>query len=756
VVIACLVLLARWPESPVPAAAPDYVGSTRCAGCHASQHSAWQGSHHARAMQHATAGTVLGDFGDAVHVHDGVRSRFYKQDGRYRVQTDGPDGKPANYEILYTFGVYPLQQYLVEIEPGRLQALSVGWDSRPREQGGQRWFRQYPGEKIDHRDELHWTRASQNWNAMCADCHSTDVRRGYDPDDHRYDTRYREVSVGCESCHGPAARHVEWAKGGSRSDPSKGLALQLNERKGAGWAIDPSTGTARRSGPMRERPELEVCAACHSRRAQFAEGWHAGRAFMDHYLPATLTHGLYFPDGQQRDEVFTWGSWVQSRMHRAGVTCSDCHDPHTQALRAPGNAVCAQCHESSRFDSPRHHRHAQQSSGAQCVECHMPATKYMVVDPRRDHGMRIPRPDLSLSLGTPNACTQCHQDRTAQWAVEALRSWGADSRLGQPHFGTVLQAARRGEPGSAASLIGLVTDRDQPGIVRATALGLLARYPGTSAVDAARRALADVDPLVRHAAVGSLAQLAADQVGLGTSPSFDDPVLAVRLEAARALIAQGPLARSPDSTPVDRALREFERVQRANADRPESLLGLGNLLAARGRLDDAQSVFRSAIALDRGFVPAYVNLAELMRARSTEQDVQALLRSGLREAPRAAALRSALGLSLVREGRHALAVQELSAAYALASSEPRHAYVYAMALKERGRVPEALRVLEDSVEQNGDRELRLAIASLRMQRGEVDAARRSLAALAATNPEDPALSRLRPTRPMPTPTQDAR
>lgn len=743
VVVAGVGALRMFPGDPPPAAA-EYAGSASCAACHAAQHTAWRDSHHARAMQHATAETVLGNFADAEHLHDGVRSRFYRRDGRYLVETEGPEGRPTEYEIRYTFGVYPLQQYLVELDGGRLQALAVGWDSRPRAEGGQRWFRQYPDEKLSPRDELHWTRASQNWNAMCADCHSTDVRRGYQPERNRYDTRYREISVGCESCHGPASRHLDWAQRGRRDDPTRGLAVRLDDRRGVNWSIDPSSGNARRSAPAIEARELEVCAACHSRRAQFAEGWHAGRRLMDHYLPALLSAGLYHPDGQQRDEVFTWGSWVQSRMHRAGVTCSDCHDPHTQSLRAPGNAVCAQCHAPSRYDVPAHHRHAPDSRGAQCVECHMPATAYMVVDPRRDHSLRVPRPDLSAALGSPDACTQCHSDRTPAWAAAALRGWGADSRAGQPHFGSVFVAARKGSAGAAQGLVGLATDREQPAIVRATALSLLGRYPGRSATDAAQRALGDVDPLVRHAAVAAVAQLAPERVGTALLTVIEDPVAAIRLEVARILVAQGGAAGlGLDPRRTELVLSEFERVQRSNADRPESLLGLGNLLASRGEADAAQAAYRSAIALDRGFVPAYVNLSELVRARGPEREVQTLLGTGLRQAPGSVALRSALGLSLVREGRHAAALSELAAAHRGAPGEARHAYVYAMALRERGQALDALRVLERSVDLNGDRELRLAIASLRMDRGEVEAASRALAALSATNPEDPALASLR-------------
>ena len=402
--------------SETVAAAAAYVGSKACAQCHAAESNAWQASQHAVAMQHATARTVLGNFNDATYSFQGVQTRFFRRDDKFFIRTDGPDGQLADFEVKYTFGVAPLQQYLVELPGGRLQAVSVTWDARPREEGGQRWFRQYPTEQLDHTDELHWTRRAQNWNFMCADCHSTQVSKGYEAASDSFKTTYAEISVGCEACHGPGSAHVAWA-GRKGTEAGKGLTVQLDERRGVTWGRNAATGQPARSKPRTTEREIEVCAQCHARRAQIAEGYQPGRPFMDHYLPSLLVPGLYHADGQQQDEVFVWGSWLQSRMHGAGVTCSDCHDPHTQQLRAPGNAVCAQCHDAAKYDAGTHHRHQQGAAGAQCVDCHMPRATYMVVDPRRDHSMRVPRPDASVTLGVPNACNSCHTDRDAQWAA---------------------------------------------------------------------------------------------------------------------------------------------------------------------------------------------------------------------------------------------------------------------------------------------------------------------------------------------------
>lgn len=676
------------PEAePAPVVA-DYVGRLTCAGCHPAEDRLWRGSHHDLAMQEASAETVLGDFGGATFSHFGVDSKFFRQGGVFVVRTDGPDGELEDFPVAYTFGAEPLQQYLVELPGGRYQALPLAWDSRPAAAGGQRWFHLYPDDELAAGDPLHWTGPNQNWNYMCAECHSTNLVKNYRPDEDRYETTFAEIDVACEACHGPGSRHVDWARGGAgASGPAgKGLEIRFGGDDGGAWLPDPASGTARRSPPRSSRLELETCARCHSRRAPLDGGGSHGRPFLDSHRPMLLDEGLYHPDGQIDGEAYVWGSFQQSRMFHAGVTCSDCHEPHSLALRGgSADAVCSTCHQPSRFATPEHHFHAPRSAGSSCVGCHMPETTYMVVDPRRDHSLRIPRPDLSLALGTPNACNRCHDDRSARWAADAVAGWYGEGDAGERHYGEIIAAGRQGRPGAGRELADLAGDRARPAIVRATALSLLRRYPGRDALHSVEQALADPQALVRLAAV-TAAEIAAPEDRLRlVMPLVGDPLRAVRVAAAGAL-ATVPAERlaASDRRRLAAALAEYRGVQSANADRPEGRLNLGWLALSRGDLETAQAHFRQALAFDPTFASAYVNLAEIERLRRNDREGERLLRQGLARGGEDASLYHALGLVLVRRQRLEEAVAALRRSVELAPGEPRYGYALGAALEALG------------------------------------------------------------------------
>jgi Flp pilus assembly protein TadD len=730
------------------AASAGYVGSRACAPCHAAQFQDWLGSNHERAMQPADRHTVLGNFDDASFTQFGVTSHFFTRGDAFFVRTEGPDGKLADFQVAYTFGVDPLQQYLIDLPGGRRQSLTIAWDTRSTQQGGQRWFSLYPNERIPPHDPLHWTGPDQNWNYMCGSCHSTNLRKRYDATTRRYETTWSEIDVACEACHGPGARHVERTQRQAGATPAAGAAatdlLGLDERRAVQWTIDPATGNARPSPLRRPHTELEVCAPCHARRSVIAADVVPGQPLLDGYVPALLSAGLYHVDGQIEGEVYEYGSFLQSKMYRMGVTCSNCHEPHSLRLRAPGNAVCAQCHLASKYDSPSHHFHAAGSSGATCTGCHMPATTYMVVDPRHDHSLRVPRPDLSVAFGVPNPCTKCHGERSAEWARDQVRSWYGHDPRGYQTYADALSAGRRGAADAEALLANLVRDTAQPGIARATALSLLRSYLSPASLDAVRLGLADEDPLVRRAALAALDAVPAPLRLELAAPLLADPIRAVRLEAASDLAAVPADGVSADlRARLEPGIEEYVAAQRVEADRPESHSNLGTLYAERGQLAAAESEYREAIALRPDFTPAYVNLADLYRVQQRDPDGERLLRDGLAVAPADAALHHALGLLLARQKLLQPAIDELRRAAELRPEEARYSYVLGVALDSAGDAPRALETLRVAHERHpADRDLLVALVTISRDHGRAAEAQRFARELVALSPADPSARQL--------------
>ena len=699
------------------ATAATHVGREACAGCHADEHQRWLGSHHDLAMQVADETTVLGDFDDASLTHFGRTSTFFRRDGGFFLRTDGADGEPAEFRVAYTFGVEPLQQYLIAFPGGRYQVSSLCWDARAASEGGQRWFHLYPDEPIEHDDVLHWTGPNQNWNYMCAECHSTDLRKGYDLERDVYETTWEEIDVSCEACHGPGSAHLDWAAdwaAGRASDGgARGFAVDLLADAPAVWTTDPESGLPRRSPALVGHEQVDTCARCHARRSPIAADYEHGRPFLDTHRPALLDELLYHADGQIQDEVYVYGSFVQSRMYRAGVVCTDCHDPHRPTIEV-GDAVCSKCHEPARFDTPEHHLHEPGSPGASCVACHMSERTFMVVDPRRDHSFRVPRPDLAASIGTPDACSACHAERGAEWAAGVLEERFGAVEGRRPQFAEALHVGRIEAPGAARKLARLAGDGEAPGIARATALSLLARRPSPATVSAARAALADTDPLVRSAALTAL-EVADLPVRLaGALPLLSDPVRSVRIEAARILVgAPREILGPADRERLDAALEEARSAELVSADRPDAHLNIGLLDAEGGDLEAAERSYRRALLLDPAYAPAYANLADLFRVRGADGEGERILREGVARVPESGALQHALGLALVRLGRTEESLEPLRRGAELRRDVARYAFAHGIALQAVGRLEPAWAALEGALARHPhDRELLGALVAV--------------------------------------------
>lgn len=607
---------------------PAYVGSGTCVECHEAEMEAWKDSHHALAWSFANDTNVLGDFGSSTFSHNKADWYFSRDNENFVVETQGADGGQKQFKVVGVAGIAPLQQYLVDIGDGHIQALDVAWDIE-----NERWYHLYPDQDLPPGDGLHWTGPYKNWNARCAECHATGYQKNYNPRSSRYQSGAGEIGVGCEACHGPAEAHVAWARDSDAELSAYGEGLTA-----VGFTIDTAT----------TNPEIEIqqCASCHSRREPFQDGNPIpGTPFHDAYRLALLREGLYHPDGQIRDEVYVYGSFLQSKMYANGVRCSDCHDVHAAELKAEDNSLCTQCHSpagnprfqslrKATYDDPSHHFHEAGSPGAACKSCHMIERTYMGIDGRRDHSFRIPRPDLTVKTEAPNACNDCHDDKTAEWAAAELEERFPNSENRGTHFGEIFHRVWNGESDQNSALMEFAEDESVPDIVRASALDMLQRTNDPDLATRAAELLDDDSPIVRSAAI--VLQRAApptDRIQR-ISALLSDPVSSVRMAAAREFL-NAPIARMPEKLEqaYRSAMNEWRAALAARSDYPETHLAIGGTALVMRNLPAAEQAFRKTVEMDPQLVQAWSMIVRLLDAQGNRDGAKAALDDALKANP---------------------------------------------------------------------------------------------------------------------------
>ncbi|TBN04685.1 tetratricopeptide repeat protein [Hyunsoonleella flava] len=617
---------------------PDnhFLGDQACASCHNEQFKDWKESHHDKAMEIAADSTVLGDFNNTYFKSQGITSRFFKKDDSFYVNTEGRDGKYHDYKIEYTFGIEPLQQYIVKFPDGHYQCLRTAWDTKEN-----KWFDLYPEFKVVHSEWLHWSRGGLNWNNMCADCHSTNVRKNYDIETHSYDTKYALINVNCEACHGPGKNHVENAKKlGNAYKPNGDLKMTLN------------------TGP---KELVDQCARCHARREQYSEFYNFEGTFLDHYAPQLLTDNLYHPDGQILDEVYVYGSFLQSKMYQNNVTCTNCHNPHSLKLRFEGNMLCAQCHDTKVYDVPSHHFHETASEGSKCINCHMAGKIYMGNDYRRDHSFRIPRPDLSLKYGTPNACTQCHTDKDDTWAWEKYKETHGTPK--NKHFSELLAPGLKGDPHGFEKLLELSKDTIYPEISRASAVRAMEGYLNENAIDNMLAFLNDESPLVRGATIDALNDINSADYANYFLPLLKDEKRTVRVKAFLAIAGlnefQIPEAYKDVYKKVE---KEFNTHLDVTSDFTGGRAKKALYFIKKGDLVNAIKWYEKALEIDDMNNMIRTNLANLYYRNDDIKNAEKAFKTIIKQEPEFAQTYYSYALLLAEQNRVEEAIQQMDLA----------------------------------------------------------------------------------------------
>jgi predicted CXXCH cytochrome family protein len=657
-------------KTKVPAA--TFTGGKACIECHQKEYRLWKGSDHDSAMAVASDTSVVGDFNNAEFTFNGTTSKFYKRAGKFYVYTEGPGGIMKEFPVAYTFGIRPLQQYLIPFENGKYQCLPIAWNTKT-----QKWFHMaamvYKPEDLKPDNWLYWTNQAQNWNSMCAECHSTNLQKNFDLETKSYNTTWVDINVNCEACHGPGSTHIEWAR-----LPEMGRPQDVN------------TGLMVKTSKITSRQYVESCAPCHARRTSFGPYDHAHSEFSDYAVPQLPTRPAYHIDGQFKDEDYEYGSFTQSKMYMKDVRCGDCHDPHSLKRKFEGNALCLQCHKAEDYNTYNHHFHKSKGEagtsfvnkrgeklgpgdGDLCRDCHLPGQYYMGVDKRYDHSLRIPRPDLSISLGTPNACVNCHDDKTNQWAVQWVNKWYGETK--KAHYGTVLADADAGKPGADSGLLRIINSNLYPEIIRATAIGYLSAYQSAKAQDAVRKALNDPDPLLRHAAAENYMAVDSATLFSNLAPLLNDPIKSVRMESANRLMTFNKSKFNEIQYKAFlKALDEYRKSLEYVADFPTGRYNLGNFYSKLNNWAKAEENYREAITIDYLFSPAKVNLAIIYYQQGKTDPAATLLRDLVANHPDITDGYYYLALLYAEQKRYNEAIALLETATTRAGSNPRIFY----------------------------------------------------------------------------------
>lgn len=586
-----------------------FVGNKSCLECHEIEFNNWLNSDHDNAMDTAIAENVLGDFNNAEITTKEFTTKFYQKNNRFYVYTLGPEGKPDEFEISYTFGVRPLQQYLIAFEKGRLQCLPYAWDTQKKE-----WYslneRVYHGQDIPPNDWLYWTNNGQNWNAMCAECHSTDLKVNYDLETREFHTTWSEINVSCEACHGPASNHIKWSEVAEDERPEI-----------------PFYGFDRKTIALDTEQLLDQCAYCHARRSSITDNGTTGDSYLNHFIPQLISSEFYHQDGQIKEEDYVFGSFTQTRMYKSHVKCTDCHEPHSLKTKQQGNLLCLQCHDWQDYDTEKHHFHPStgigsdtvltengfynKGDGTQCVDCHMTGGIYMGADFRRDHSIRIPRPDVAQKTGSPDACIGCHSEKPYDWAIKNLKIWYPNYN-DSIHYGELFLQADNGNYEAFGGLINIINDTGTAAMVKAAAIQHLAQIQSFEGQKAIEELLNDSIPLVRLSATRNYYNPDATELIKAVAPSLTDSLLAIRIVAAQHLLdLDNPKLDTFQLMAFNKVENEYLNFQKRTAYFASSRYNLGVYYMRQNKTKEAIHEFKTALRIDDQYFPAMLNLAVL-------------------------------------------------------------------------------------------------------------------------------------------------
>lgn len=652
-------------QNQKPPTISEYANEQTCTSCHKEEVQEWQKSHHAKAMQIASKQSVLANLNTSFSA-DGMDYKFFTTDTSYWV-TISESGQATNtYEITHTFGYTPLQQYLLAFPNGKLQVLRASWDTEKNT-----WFHQYAGENIASSSAVHYSNQSQNWNSMCSSCHSTNVHKNYYPAVDSFNTTHDMLTVGCQSCHGGMNAHQLYHNGQLSEKPQPSKVYQQSALA-----------------------QTNNCGTCHARRTMLSDNSLTDSNFINSYIPQTLNANFYQVDGQIMEEDFVYGSFISSKMHQNHVSCNNCHNVHSNALKMEGNQLCLQCHESS-FNTKAHTHHAMESAGGQCINCHMDGKTYMGNDYRRDHSFRVPRPHQSVEYGTSNSCISCHKNESNTWAAKNVEQWFGKPDTSHYSYHLIKTSLLSQQSLTYATL--LLSDTATPSIIQATAVDYAGNLNSRESMQFLEKATRHTEPMVRLQAYSELINY-PENIRIAYAPSaLKSEHKAIRLmgfRLANGLQNQMSLKAKQYYTKVD---SEYKAYLTGIADFANGQILWGEYYAANNDYELAKKHYALALKIDSLQPTAYTNLIIINSTQQRTKEVKKWIDLGLRKMPNYGEFYYFEGLYYSEIGNTTQQLQSLRKAYELVPENTKYIYNYLISEYQHGDKLKAQKIIKEVI-----------------------------------------------------------
>ena len=635
----------RVSSATATVSADDYVGSATCATCHKKFYDLWSTSFHGLAMQRYTPQLARdAGFQNNVSVRIGEVTYTTALTDQGGAIVEHSSSGERRYPIEFTLGGKNIYYFLTPLDRGYLQVLPLAYDVREKS-----WLDSTRSmtmhENISRTEPVHWRDRALTFNTSCYGCHVSQIETNYLPSSDSYNTTWREPGINCETCHGPAGKHVRLYQAAEKSGTTPS---QL------GLVSFKDLSHAQRN---------DSCGSCHAKASLITGGFRIGDKFYDHFSLAAYENSDYFPDGRDIGENYTYTSWSLSPCVKSGqLDCVHCHTSSGRYRYAKGdpNAACLPCHEERVKNATAHTHHKADSLGNRCISCHMPMTDYAHMR-RSDHSMRPPAPAATIAYGSPNACNICHKDKDARWADKLVRQWHNDDYqapiLAQA---ALIDAARKHQWSNLPQMLAYINDPNHDPVFAASLIRLLFSCPDPRKFDAIESAVKDPSPLVRASAIDVLSQrLDTHAINLVAQATKDDTRL-VRIRAASTLSVV-PLSSIDESLrpSVQAASQEYVASLNTRQDDFGQHLNLGNYHANRRELPQAAAEYERAAALRPGIAASLVNASVVYSQLGDLNKAEDALRRAIASDSSESAAHFNLGLLLAEKGQTGEAIKEL-------------------------------------------------------------------------------------------------